>query len=105
MLSILFAASSTGDSALAPWLIGAGILGSCGLAVAAGFCSFFPPLAWIGLASMFLSSTRPWVTAAPTRFAFYAGLAASVGMLVLQAWRVRTGRFVPTIETGNQDSA
>jgi membrane protein implicated in regulation of membrane protease activity len=110
MLCILFAASASGPdaeaaSSLAHWLIAAGILVSCGLAIAAGFCSFFPPLAWMALALLCLNSTRAWASPLPVRVAFLAGVFASVVMLAIQAWRVRTGRFVPTIGEDNQPSA
>jgi hypothetical protein len=105
MLSVMFAASSATDpTSLALWLVGAGIFASCGLAIAAGFCSFFPPLAWIVLALVFLSSRGAWVGTTPVRVAFYSGLAAAAGMLMVQAWRVQTGRFVPTIEEASVDS-
>jgi hypothetical protein len=110
MLCILFAASATGTGAggaspLALGLIATGILVSCGLAVAAGFCSFFPPLAWMALALLCLSSTRAWVSPWPVRAALLTGVVASVAMLAIQAWRVRTGRFVPTIGEDDQPSA
>lgn len=97
MLAVAFAASSGGGSTLMSWLAGAGILLSCGLAVAAGFCSFFPPLSWSLLAALFLNARGEWAAATPVRIAFYAGLLAAAAMLAVQAWRVRTGRFVPTV--------
>jgi hypothetical protein len=109
MLSILFAASSSGaagagNGSFAPWLIAAGILVSCGLAVAAGFCSFFPPLAWLILAALFLRSTHAWAATTPVRVAFFSGVLTTGAMLVVQTWRVRTGRFVPTVGEDEQPS-
>lgn len=104
MLSVAFAASSTSASTFVPWLIGAGILASCSLAVAAGFCSFFPQLAWIVLALLFLNARGEWAHAAPVRVAFFAGLVMAAAMVAVQAWRVRTGRFVPTFED-DEDAA
>lgn len=84
-------------SLVAAWGITLGVLVSCALAVAAGFCSLFPMLAWIGLSLLLFGSRMallPW----HTRAALLAGIAAAALMVAVQIWRVRTGRFVPTID-------
>ncbi len=84
-------------SLTAAWGITLGVLVSCALAVAAGFCSLFPMLAWIGLSLLLFGSRMallPW----HTRAALLAGIAAAALMVAVQIWRVRTGRFVPTID-------
>lgn len=91
------AAAAAGPSALAAWGITLGLLASCGLAVAAGFCSFFPMVAWIAL-GLFLFGTRMAVLPWHTRAALYLGIAVAALMILVQLWRVRTKRFVPTIE-------
>jgi hypothetical protein len=88
------ALQSGGDS-VAAWALTAGLVVSCGLAIAAGFCSLFPTLAWIGLAWLLFRGGD--VLAFHGRVAFWAGMVAAVAMTLLQVWRVRTGRFVPTI--------
>jgi hypothetical protein len=90
------AAVQAGSGSLAAWGLTAGLLASCGLAVAAGFCSVFPTLAWIGLAWLLLGSAAPEL-ALHTRVALGAGTFAAAAMTLVQVWRVRTGRFAPTI--------
>lgn len=90
------AAVKAGSGSLAAWGLTAGLLASCGLAVAAGFCSVFPTLAWIGLAWLLLGAAAPDL-ALHTRVALGAGTIAAAAMTLVQVWRVRTGRFVPTI--------
>jgi hypothetical protein len=90
------AAVQAGSGSLAAWGLTAGLFASCGLAVAAGFCSVFPTLAWIGLAWLLLGSAAPEL-ALHTRVALGAGTFAAAAMTLVQVWRVRTGRFVPTI--------
>lgn len=90
------AAVKAGSGSFAAWALTAGLLASCGLAVAAGFCSVFPTLAWIGLAWLLFGSAAPEL-APHTRVALGMGTFIAVAMTLVQVWRVRTGRFVPTI--------
>jgi hypothetical protein len=90
------AALKAGGGSLTAWALTAGLLASCGLAVAAGFCSVFPTLAWIGLAWLLLGGAAPEL-ALHTRVALGAGTLTAAAMTLVQIWRVRTGRFVPTI--------
>ena len=78
-------------------LIPAGILVSCGLAIAAGFCSFFPPASWILVAAWALKFTAAGPLPGYNRYVLFAGMVAAAAMLGLQAWRVAAGRFVPTV--------
>lgn len=98
LLCGLFAGSAVkaGGASFAAWALTAGLLVSCGLAVAAGFCSLFPTLAWIGLAWLLFNSSMA-VLAVHSRVALGAGMLAAAAMTLVQVWRVRTGRFVPTI--------
>ncbi|MEQ1800941.1 MAG: hypothetical protein ABL989_03400 [Gammaproteobacteria bacterium] len=98
MLCGLFAgaAVTAGGGSLAAWGLTSGLLVSCGLAVAAGFCSVFPTLAWIGLAWLLLGARAPGL-ALHTQVALGAGTLGAIVMTLVQVWRVRTGRFVPTI--------
>ncbi len=98
MLCGLFtgAAVQAGSGSFVAWALTAGLLVSCGLAVAAGFCSVFPTLAWIGLAWLLLGGAAPEL-ALHTRVALGAGTFTAFAMTLFQVWRVRTGRFVPTI--------
>jgi len=89
-------AVQAGSASFAAWALTAGLLASCGLAVAAGFCSVFPTLAWIGLAGL-LFGARADLLPLHTQVALGAGMLAAAGMTLVQVWRVRTGRFVPTI--------
>lgn len=90
------AAPADGGSMLA-LLIPVGILASCGLAIAAGCCSFFPQLAWILVAWWAMKFTADGPLPAYNRYVLMIGMAAAAVMIAVQAWRVRTGRFVPTI--------
>jgi hypothetical protein len=83
-------------------LIPVGIVVSCGLGIAAGFCSFFPPLGWSLVAWWGLTLTEAGPLPAYNRYVLLAGIAASALMLMLQLWRVVTGRFVPTIRNGHE---
>jgi len=98
MLCGLFAGAAMkgGGGSFAAWALTAGLLASCGLAVAAGFCSVFPTLVWIGLAWLLFGAAASEL-AMHTRVALGAGTVAAVAMTAAQVWRVRTGRFVPTI--------
>lgn len=90
------AALRAGDGSVTAWALTIGIMASCGLAIAAGFCSVFPPLAWIALAWL-LFGTKTAALPLHSQVALGAGAVAAVVMTLAQAWRVRTGRFVPTI--------
>lgn len=98
------AAVKAGGGSFAAWGLTAGLLASCGLAVAAGFCSVFPTLAWIGLAWLLLGATAP-ALALHTQVALVAGTIAAAAMTLVQVWRVRTGRFVPTIAEDEPEQA
>jgi hypothetical protein len=98
LLCGLFAgyAVQAGSASVAAWALTAGLLVSCGLAVAAGFCSVFPTLVWIALAALLFGKS---IALLPlhSRVAVGAGMLAAAAMTLVQVWRVRTGRFVPTI--------
>ncbi len=87
------------------WLVPLGILASCGLAIAAGFCSFFPQTIWIAAAVWALRFTDNGPLPAYNRYVLIAGIVAAAIMIVVQAWRVYTGRFVPTIRVRIDDEA
>lgn len=78
-------------------LIPAGILVSCGLAIAAGFCSFFPTLAWILVGWWAMKFTVAGPLPAYNRYVLLAAMGAAAVMLIVQGWRVSTRRFVPTM--------
>ncbi len=78
-------------------LIPLGLLISCGLAVAAGFCSFAPPAGWIVVAAWGLRFTQNGVLPAYNRYVLLAGMGIAIAMMAVQCWRVKTGRFQPTI--------
>jgi hypothetical protein len=84
------------DSWLA-WLVPAGIVASCGLAIAAGFCSLFPQAVWIALAAWGLGFTTDGPLPAYNAWLFIAGIAVCAVMFGVQVYRVATGQFVPTI--------
>lgn len=95
MLAMSFGARGV---AWATWATVAGLLASCGLAVAAGFCSLFPPLAWVVVAWLAANVLQRLPDPAWPRLALVAGTVAAIAMVALQVWRVRTGRFAPTVE-------
>ena len=93
------ALGSPEPGALATWGIPLGLVASAGLALAAGFCSFFPPIAWLGLVWLGSVVTNGPVTGTRS-IALWIGTALAVAALGIQAWRVASGRFTPTIESG-----
>ena len=78
-------------------LIPVALIASCGLAIAASFCSFFPAAAWILVSWWALKFTAVGPLPAYNRYVLMVGMGAAAAMLVVQGWRVATGRFVPTI--------
>jgi hypothetical protein len=84
-------------------LIPLGIVVSCGLAVAAGFCSLFPQIAWIAMATWALKFTQGGPLPAYNRWVLLAGIVAAAAMVVMQIWRVKTGKFQPTIRVRLDD--
>lgn len=88
---------AAGGGSLLSLLIPVGIVASCGLAIAAGFCSLFPQAAWILVALWALKFTDNGALPAYNRYVLIAGMIAAAAMIVAQVWRVRTGRFTPTI--------
>jgi hypothetical protein len=98
LLCGLFAGSAVqaGSGSFAAWGLTVGLLASCGLAIAAGFCSVFPTLAWIVLAGLLFRSSVA-ALALHSRVALGIGMLAAAVMTLVQVWRVKTGRFVPTI--------
>lgn len=97
LMSASRAAGAVEASAVVTWGIPLGVLVSCGLAIASGFCSFFPHLIWMALAGFGLGLIAQTPASTWGTVAVYAGLVATLGGLLLQVWRVRTGRFIPTI--------
>ncbi len=97
--------SDAGNTSIFMWLVPLGILASCGLAIAAGFCSFFPQTIWIVAAVWALRFTDNGPLPAYNRYVLIAGIIAAAIMIVVQAWRVYTGRFVPTIRVSIEDEA
>ncbi|MGI9330710.1 MAG: hypothetical protein ACR2QB_08310 [Gammaproteobacteria bacterium] len=83
-------------------LIPVGLLISCALAVAAGFCSFAPLVGWIVVAAWGLRFTQSGALPAYNRYVLLAGIGIAVIMMVVQAWRVATGRFQPTIRDARE---
>ena len=90
-----------GGSGLVSLLVPLGIVASCGLAIAAGFCSLFPQLAWIALAFWVMGSIERAGLPVFNRYLLLAGMLAAAVMLGVQAWRIATRRFVPTIPGGD----
>ena len=101
LLTILWSVgAATGPGEPSAWLllVPAGLATSCALAIAAGFCSFFPQLAWILLAAWALKFAGvDGPLPAYNRYLLLVGMAAAAAAAILQFWRVRTGRFQPTI--------
>lgn len=79
------------------WLIPIGVVVSCGLAIAAGFCSVAPPLIWMILAPWGLSLAERASLPTIHTTVMLVGMAAAVLMILVQIWRIRTRRFVPTV--------
>ncbi len=103
LLTLVFAASFAGSPAWGAWAVAAGIVVSCGLAIAAGFCSVFPPLAWIAVAWLGSDVVQRLSNPLYGRVAVFAGMLAAGMMVAAQIWRVTTGKFVPTIDDDGEE--
>ena len=100
LLPLLSTGPQGGSAESGPWLtlaMAAGIIGSCALAVAAGFCSVFPQAVWFALSTWCLQ--LPGTSTAPgyVRVLLLLGLVVVTGMAAYQLWRIYTGRFSPTV--------
>lgn len=98
-----FVYDSAAGGSVFQWLIPIGILISCGLAVAAGFCSLFPQIVWIALAVWAMKFTLAGPLPGYNRTVLAVGIAVAGAMIVFQIWRVATGRFRPTIRVDSED--
>lgn len=100
LMIALPAANQAAPGMLIAWGVPLGLLGSAGLALAAGFCSFFPPLAWLTIAwlgsASLLAIDTPLIDSA-----LWLGTAVALAAIGVQSWRVATQRFVPTIKKGD----
>jgi 4-amino-4-deoxy-L-arabinose transferase-like glycosyltransferase len=103
MLGPEFANGTLDSGYWAVWLIPAGIVFSVGLAIGAGFCSFFPQLAWCVLAAWALSLVERGGFPEWHSYLLYIGMGLCIAMLGLQFYRVRTGAFVPTLPADDPD--
>jgi len=99
LMIALPAAGQPQPSALVAWGVPLGLVASAGLALAAGFCSFAPPVAWLALA-WFASGSLRTIAAAGIEPALLVGTTVAIVALAIQAWRVGTRRFVPTMKKG-----
>lgn len=100
VLTLFYASSLGGAEGVSAWslaIVIGGLAASCGLAIAAGFCSLFPPLVWIVVAGLGLGPIGSMAGSGFARATVFLGMFAAAAMAVAQVWRVRTGRFVPTI--------
>lgn len=84
-------------SRLADAAIMTGILVSAVLAAAAGLCSFMPPTLWYALAWWCRATVLGDGLDDMQHLMLMIGQAAMVAVFFLQAWRVATGRFIPTV--------
>jgi len=103
MLPVMSADPAATGESWTQWLIPLGLLASCGLAIAAGFCSFFPHLAWMLVAAWAMKFTDGGPLPGYNRYVLMVGMAAAAIMLAVQVWRVRTGRFTPTIRIAGEE--
>ena len=78
-------------------LVALGIVASCGLAIAAGFCSVAPQAIWFALAVWALNLDCSASIAPVNETLLMIGMVSVIAMIGVQIWRVRTAQFVPTI--------
>jgi hypothetical protein len=100
VLTLFYASARGGAVDVSVWSVAiviGGLAVSCGLAIAAGFCSLFPPLVWIVVAALGLGPIGSMAGSGLARATVFVGMVAAAAMAVAQVWRVRTGRFSPTI--------
>lgn len=79
------------------WLVSTGLLGSAGLAIAAGFCSLAPHVIWTLLAFWAGTLLRQAGFPSLQLGLLYLLVAATAAMFAVQLWRIKTRRFVPTL--------
>ncbi len=104
LLPVMSAVPTPGEAAT--WqlvLVPVGTVLSCVLAVSAGFCSLAPPALWLLGAGWALSligraGLPDWQAGI-----VYACMAVAGAMIVVQLWRICTGRFIPTVTDGRPD--
>ena len=97
LMPTMFMAESDPQALWQIGLVALGIIGSCALAIAAGFCSVAPQAIWFALASWALNLDGTGRIAPINETLLTLGMAAVIVMIGVQIWRVRTGQFVPTI--------
>jgi len=93
------------EAGIANLLVPLALAVSCGLAIAAGFCSVFPTLSWIVVAAWALQRAAVGGLPVYSRWVLLAGIIAAMLMTFFQIWRVATGRFIPTVRVTDDDSA
>lgn len=100
VVTLFYASARGGTDDVSVWTVAiviGGLAVSCGLAIAAGFCSLFPPLVWIVVAGLGLGPIGSIAGSGFARATVFVGMLAAAAMTIAQVWRVRTGRFSPTI--------
>jgi hypothetical protein len=97
MLPLMSHDPAASDGSWLLWLIPVGLAASCGLAIAAGFCSLFPHIVWVLIATWALRFTASGALPGYNRYVLFAGMIVVAVMFCVQVWRVRTRRFVPTV--------
>jgi len=81
----------------------AGLLGSAALAIGAGFCTFSVQVIWLLLAVWVYSLLQRVGAPAALYYLLVACAVAVAIMIPVQAWRVKTGAFVPEPAEASDD--
>lgn len=100
MVTLLIALPAAGQSQpgmIVLWGLPLGLLASAALALAAGFCSFFPPAAWLAVAWLAAGTLTP-VNVPAAEPMHWLGSGICLIAFALQSWRVATRRFVPSVD-------
>jgi hypothetical protein len=98
LMGLMIALPAAGRPEVGPlvaWGMPIALVVSAGLALAAGFCSFFPPIAWLAVVAL---GSKPLLAASAAAIpaALAIGAVLAIAAIGIQGWRVATGRFVPT---------
>lgn len=104
VVTLMIALPASGPSqpgALITWGVPLGLVASAGLALAAGFCSFFPPAAWLAIAWLAAGTLTP-ASVPAAEPAHWLASGVCLIAFAIQGWRVATRRFVPSVEDGRR---
>ncbi len=98
LLPLVSQSGGANEGSMLGWVVTAGIVVSCGLAVAAGYCSFVPHISWLLLAAYGLRFHSRGLLSDANFWLLSIGVLVVLLMFFVQIWRVQNGKFSPKIK-------